>query len=345
MSFLRSAGVAGTTLAALLTGGLTAAQAHATAPAAPAALTAAAPVEISTAFELPGNRVYPEGVTADPRTGDLYAASFTDGTVFRMTHGNRVAETFLPAGADGRHTANGLEADRAGRLWVTDSTRGVAVYDMRTRALLARFEVAGEEPRFVNDVAVGPDGSAYLTDSVRAVVYRVTPRQLARARGGRAPLTPYADLSGLPGPVAPGTYTLNGIVADPAGRYLLTADMTGGGLYRIDLAGRATGATRAVRKVALEGGDMVHADGLELRSGTLWVVHNTVNAISRWRVARDGSAARVEKRVTDEALQLPTTLAWHPDGLYVVRSQFDKGGPMGDGTPTLPFTVALVRGL
>ncbi|MEV0145729.1 MULTISPECIES: hypothetical protein [unclassified Nonomuraea] len=335
MRSLRTVAAAtGMTLAIALAGATPAALAAGT-----AATVSAPAATVSTAFELPGARVYPEGITADPRTGDLYAGSFTDGTVFRMTPGRRVAETFLPAGADGRHTANGLEADGAGRLWVTDSTSGVTVYDTRTRALLARFEVEGDEPRFVNDVAIAPDGTAYLTDSVRAVVYRVTLRQLARARGGRAPLTPYADLSDAAGPNAPGTFTLNGIVADRAGRYLLTADMTGGGLYRVDLT------TRAVRKVALEGGDMLHADGLELRGATLWAVHNTVDTISRWRVTRDGTAARVERRLTDEALQLPTTLTWHRHGLYVVRSQFDKGGPLGDGTPSLPFSVALVRGL
>ncbi|MEV0201831.1 hypothetical protein [Nonomuraea sp. NPDC050691] len=332
-SLSRVAVVAGATLVVAFSGGAPVAAAGTAAPVSAPAAT------VSTAFELPGARVYPEGITADPRTGDLYAGSYTDGAVFRMTPGRRVAETFLPAGADGRHTANGLEADRAGRLWVTDSTSGVTVYDMRTRAPLARFEVQGDEPTFVNDVAIAPDGAAYLTDSARAVVYRVTPRQLARARGGSAPLTPYADLSDAGAPGAPGTFTLNGIVADPAGRYLLTADMTGGGLYRVDLA------TRAVRKVTLEGGDMLHADGLELRGATLWAVHNTVDTISRWRVTRDGTAARAERRLTDQALQLPTTLTWHRDGLYVVRSQFDKGGPMGDGTPSLPFSVALVRGL
>ena len=39
----------------------------------------------------------------------------------------------------------------------------------------------------VNDVTLTPDGSAYLTDSTRGVIYRVTPGQLAHARthGGR----------------------------------------------------------------------------------------------------------------------------------------------------------------
>ncbi|MFB9889632.1 SMP-30/gluconolactonase/LRE family protein [Planobispora takensis] len=311
--------------------------ASAAGPFTPAGLRAR--LRISTAYELPGDRVYPEGIAADPRTGDLYAGSFTDGTVFKMTPGRRVARVFLPAGADGRDTANGLKVDRHGRLWVTDSSTGVSVYDTRSRRLLARFEVPGEAARFVNDLAVTPDGTAYLTDSIRAVVYRVTPGQLAEAGGDPVALTPRFDLSGVLDPREPGAFSLNGIVADPAGRYLLAVDMVGGDLYRLDPA------SGAIRRVALHGGDMLHADGLELRGGRLWVVHNTTHTISRWWVSGDGSTARIERTATDEALQLPTTLVRVGGTLYVVRSQFDKGGPLGEGTPQTPFTVAAVRGL
>ncbi|MFF0306856.1 hypothetical protein ACFYSC_05480 [Streptosporangium sp. NPDC004379] len=152
-------------------------------------------------------------------------------------------------------------------------------------------------------------------------------------------LTPRFDLGGLLDAHTPGAYTLNGIVADPSGRYLLVVDMAGGDLFRLDIA------SGAIHRVALHGGDMRNADGLELRDGTLWVVHNSDDAISRWRVSRDGSSARQERRVADEALQLPTTLVRVGGTLYVVRSQFDKGGPMGEGAPETPFTVAAVRGI
>ncbi|MGH3241974.1 MAG: SMP-30/gluconolactonase/LRE family protein, partial [Spirillospora sp.] len=309
------------------------------APVAAAQPAAASHARVVAAYVLPGDRVYPEGIAADPRTGSLYAGSFQDGTVYRTAPGRRVAEVFLPAGADGRHTANGLKVDRAGRLWVTDSTAGVSVYDTRSRRLLARFDVQGNGARFVNDLAIAPDGSAYLTDSGRSVVYRVTPRDLADARGGRATLKPRFDLDETLEPHGPADFTLNGIVADPTGRFLLTADMHGGDLYRLDVV------TGAVRKAALSGGDMRNADGLELQHGRLWTVHNTDNAITRWRVARDGTGARRERTLTDTSLQLPTTLVRSRGTLYVVRSQFDKGGPLGDGTPQIPFTIAAVRGL
>ncbi|GGV08446.1 hypothetical protein GCM10010182_29790 [Actinomadura cremea] len=296
-------------------------------------------VRVSTAYELPGDRVYPEGIAADPRTGALYAGSFADGTIYRMSGRDRVAEVFLPAGTDGRDTANGLEADRHGRLWVTDSGTGVAVYDVRTRRLLARFDVPGDGPRFVNDLAIAPDGTAYLTDSLRAVVYRVAPRDLAEARGGRAALKPHFDMGPVLEPHEPGAYTLNGIVADPSGRYLLAVDSTGGDLYRLDAT------SGAIARVALHGGDMDLADGLDLRHGRLWAAHNTDDAITRWRVSPDGRSAWLQRRVVDAELDAPTTLVRARGTLYVVRSQFDDGGPLGPGTPETPFTVAAVRGL
>ncbi|WP_433330721.1 SMP-30/gluconolactonase/LRE family protein [Spirillospora sp. CA-294931] len=292
---------------------------------------------VSVAHVLPGEKVYPEGIALDGRTGDLYAGSYNDGTVFKMTPGRRVAEIFLPSGTDGRRTANGLKVDAAGRLWVTDSTTGVSVYETRSKRLLARFDVPGTAGRFVNDLAIAPDGTAYLTDSVRAVIYKVTRKEVAK--GGRAALTPWLDLKPVLEPHKPDAFTLNGIVADPSGRFLITADMTGGDLYRVDVA------TGAIHKIALRGGDAAMADGLEVANGRLWIVHNVDDRISRWRLSRDGRSARVVRQVTDEALQLPTTLVRRNGVLYVVRSQFDKGGPMGPGTPEIPFTIAAVRGI
>ncbi|MFI6353148.1 hypothetical protein ACIBJF_10900 [Streptomyces sp. NPDC050743] len=173
---------------------LTGATAAAVALAAPRAAAATGRPRVSTAFTLPDDRSYPEGIALDPRTGDAYVGSFTTGAIYRAAAGSRTAAVFLPAGADGRTTANGLKADRAGRLWVTNHTTGIDVYDLRERTLLARFEVPEGDRRFVNDLAVTADGTAYATDSVRPVIYRVTPAEVAR--GGSAPLAAHVDLSG-----------------------------------------------------------------------------------------------------------------------------------------------------
>ncbi|MDX3535214.1 SMP-30/gluconolactonase/LRE family protein [Streptomyces sp. MB09-01] len=294
---------------------------------------------ISTAFALPGAKVYPEGIATDPRTRTVYVGSYADGTVYRARPGRPEAEVFLPAGTDGRHTANGLRVDARGRLWVTDSTAGVAVYDTASGTRIAHFEVAaGSRARFVNDLAVTPDGTAYLTDSVRGTVYRVTPDQLA---AGSGVLTEAYDLTPVLRPRPAGGFSLNGIASDRTGRYLLTVDMTEGELFRIDLR------TGAVRRVALTGGDLKAADGLDLSpDGTLRVAHNSTNTLTRWQLSANGTRARLTRTITDPSLQIPTTLAHTPGRTLVVRSQFDKGGPMspGSGTPTT-FTVASVRGL
>ncbi len=300
---------------------------------------APAPARVSTAFTLPGAKVYPEGIAADARTGTVYVGSYADGTVYRAPPGARSAEVFLPSGTDGRHTANGLRVDARGRLWVTDSTAGVAVYDTATGTRLAHFEVADPAVRhFINDLTITPDGTAYLTDSFRAVIYRVTPAQL---RAGSGPLTAAYDLSGHVAPEPPGTVTLNGITSDPAGRYLLTVDMTAGELHRVDLA------TGALSRVTLTGGALKAADGLDLSpGGTLRVAHNVTNTLTRWQLTPDGTRARLVHTLTDPSLQIPTTLARTATRTLVVRSQFDKDGPMtpSTGTPTT-FSVASVRGL
>ncbi|MFD0902676.1 hypothetical protein [Actinomadura sediminis] len=90
---------------------------------------------------------------------------------------------------------------------------------------------------------------------------------------------------------------------------------------------------------------MALADGLDLRHGRLWAAHNISDALTRWRVSRDGRDARLERRVVDADLDAPTTLVRVRGTLYVVRSQFDDGGPLGEGVPETPFTVAAVRGL
>ncbi|MCJ1677935.1 SMP-30/gluconolactonase/LRE family protein [Streptomyces sp. APSN-46.1] len=328
-----------TTVTLTLTLTTTSAQATSTAPATttPATAPTTAP-RVSTAFTIPGEKVYPEGIAADPRTGTVYVGSYADGTIYRARPGARTAEVFLPAGTDGRDTANGLRVDALGRLWVTDSTTGVAVYDPRTGTRLAHFEVGGGDPFFVNDLTITPDGTAYLTDSIRAVVYRVTPAQLA---AGSGPLLPAFDLRGHLTPQPAGTFTLNGITTDRAGRYLLTVDMTAGDLHRIDLR------TGAISRVALTGADLKHADGLDLSAdGSLRAAHNTTNTLTRWRLSPDGTRARLTRTITDPGLQIPTTLAHTPGRTLVVRSQFDKGGPMtpSTGTPTT-FTIASVRGL
>ncbi len=297
--------------------------------------TSPATPTLSTAYELPGNAVYPEGIGLDARNGDTYVGSFADGTVYRAAADASRAEVFLPAGADGRKTANGVKVDRNGRLWVIDSGVGVSVYDTGSRALLATFHVPGDAPHFVNDLDFGADGSAYLTDSMRNVVYRAT------IGSGSDELAVAYDLTATLGPRDPKMFELNGIAADAAGTYLIVVAMSAAELYRIDL----TGGPEPIRKVTLTGGDARHGDGLDLRGDTLWIVHNLDNTISRWTLAGNGETATRTGEFHDPALNVPTTMVHSGEKALIVSSQFDKGGPLGAQGAPGTFVVSAVSGI
>ncbi|OJF84079.1 hypothetical protein NS14008_07310 [Nocardia seriolae] len=144
------------------------------------------------AYELP-DRAYPESIAVDPRTGDIYASSFRTGTVYRGRPGTTAAETFLPAGADGRTTANGVKVDANGRLWVIDHVRNV-VYRVGAEQLAdalahggqggtlrdyadlgATKDPAARNPMTLNGIAAD-DAGEYLivADMTDGDLYRVT---------------------------------------------------------------------------------------------------------------------------------------------------------------------------
>ena len=70
-----------------------------------------------------------------------------------------------------------MKVDPEGQLFVAGGdTDQLFVYDTRTGQALASFRIQPEnEMTFVNDVALGPDGSAYFTDSINPRLYRLFP--------------------------------------------------------------------------------------------------------------------------------------------------------------------------
>src|SRR5687767_2608081 len=95
-----------------------------------------------SAYILPGEDVFPEGVTFDEQTQTFYVSSTTDGAIFRGTPSEEAAEVFLPGGEDGRTSATGLDVD-AGRLFVSGGGTGkMFVYDSATGDLLAALSTS-----------------------------------------------------------------------------------------------------------------------------------------------------------------------------------------------------------
>jgi sugar lactone lactonase YvrE len=288
--------------------------------------------DVPRTIALPGDAVFPEGVAAWPGTKRFFVSANSDGAIFLGSLRRPEAELFLPGGADGRTSATGLEVDaKRERLFVAGAATGRAfVYDARDGTLLRKFETGAGG--FLNDVAVTPSGDAYVTDSLRPVLWRLSAEDIAKGGGGTTTLTPFLDLT----PIVPYQtgFNLNGLVATPDGRYLLAVQSNTGQLHRIEPA------TGEAHEVDLGGERLLRGDGLELKGHTLYVVRNQDELIVTIRLAKDLLSGEITNTTTDPSLMFPTTAALLKGKLLVVNSQFDKrtsGQP-----PVLPFTVSVL---
>ena len=271
-------------------------------------------------YVLPENEVYPEGAAYRPETGEFFVGSTTDGTVFRGNVGEpgAEAEIFLEPGEDGRTATTGMKVDPEGQLFV---------YDTGTGQALTSFRIQPEnEMTFVNDVALGPDGSAYFTDSINPRLYRLFPY----GQGGYG-FEPFLDLEETPLEYGEG-FNLNGIAATEDGRYLISVQSNTSNLYRIDTR------SKEVVQVDLGGETLENGDGVLLDGRTLYVVRNRQGLIFPVRLAQYFASGEVGEGFTHPSLAYPTTIAAYDGRLLVVNSQFDRR--RSGEEPELPFTVS-----
>ncbi len=286
-----------------------------------------------TQYVLPGSAVYPEGIAFEESSGDFFVSSTTEGTVFRANVADETAHVFLAPGGDGRATAIGVAVDRAGRLFVAGGPTGMIwVCDTASGDLLGRFTTPAGAT-FLNDVTISRSGDAYVTDSVRPIIWRITPEAVAAADGGTAAAEPWLDLTGTAITYQAG-FNLNGIEATPDGRSLVTVQSNTGDLFRIDIA------TRTPSRIALGNEAVPAGDGLLLVGRTLFVAQNAIGMIARIELNGDLTAGTLESRSGDPTLRFPTTIDLARGRILVVNSQFDKRGP--GLTPELPFTVSSI---
>lgn len=285
-------------------------------------------------IQLPGDRVFPEGIAPDGR-GGFFAGSSQEGTIFRATRKASVAEVFLPAGGDGRTSAIGMKVDGAGRLIVAGGALGdVFVYDTTTKALIAKLDNGkAADQTFLNDVAIGTTGDAYVTDSTDPVIYRVPAATLANPAGTVAPER-WLELAGTPFVYQSG-FNANGIVATRDGKYLLVVQANTGKLFRVEIA------TKQVTEIDLQGHPLTGGDGLVLKGKTLWVVRQ--GQVDALRLTRQFTVAGFTRTITNPTFDSPTTAAFDGKRLYVVNSQFGRLFASPPQPPVLPFTISVVK--
>lgn len=135
---------------------------------------------------IPGSHVYPESITA-AADGTLINGGLGDGGIYRTAPGAAAAELWIKPGTGGMMSALGVLADdRSHALYVCSSdlsAAGVSIpggqkpvalkaFDLASGTLKASVALPGDRS-FCNDIAIGPDGAAYVTDSFNPRVLRL----------------------------------------------------------------------------------------------------------------------------------------------------------------------------
>ena len=256
-----------------------------------------------------------EGIGVDRRGRTFYVSETTGGEIHRGDVRSGETAVWLPEGTDGRVTARGVTVDRHGRVYIAGGPNSVQsggpdfwVYSAQGE-LLAALRTGVDNP-VLNDVAIGPDGAAYVTNSGAPLIFRV-----ARENGSWR-ISTWADASGTI-VTRPG-FNLGGIVLAPDRRALVVAQGNAGLLWRFDLD---TGQASPIDTGAA---DLVNADGLVRRGRTLLVVRNFSRVLSTLRLNRDGSAARLVAEQPTDPDRVFTTAKLARGRLLLVDSKFDE---------------------
>lgn len=257
-----------------------------------------------------------EGIGADQRTGLFYVSEVTGGEIHRgWALSSRTHEWLAGDGKDGRFTARGVTVDSAGRVYIAGGPNGIGtdrpdlwVYSPHGQLLAALRAPGGGV--FLNDVAIGPDGAAYFTNSNSPQVFRVADRH------GTWGVEEWADGTGTIETTE--GFNLGGIVVTADRQALVVAQGTTGDLWRFDLR------TRAVTAIKTGGADLTGADGLLRQGNRLIVIRNFQRMRATLQLDPSGRSARlIRQQATDPNRVLTTAKRLWGRTLYV-DSKFDE---------------------
>lgn len=140
----------------------------------------------SSIVVLPESSPFPESVTSTS-DGTLFASSISNGGVVRAGPGAPQAEVFIKPGDYGTRSTFGVHADEGTRtLWVCSNDATVLGlngpstvegsflkgFDLKTGEGKVSYKLPGSS-NICNDVAIGSDGSIYLTNTIAPEILKL----------------------------------------------------------------------------------------------------------------------------------------------------------------------------
>src|SRR6266853_2701418 len=154
-------------------------------------LTVAFPAYSADTFnsiEVPGDRAYPESITAGP-DGILYVSSLASGGIARIKPGASKAEEWIaPAAYESRSTFGVFADAKSNTLWVcSNDMSGLGVdgpghaigshlkgFDLSTGDGKISAQFPGKT-NLCNDMTVASDGTVYVTNSLAPQILQLKP--------------------------------------------------------------------------------------------------------------------------------------------------------------------------
>ena len=286
---------------------------------------------------LSDNQAFPESISASA-DGTLYISSLAAGGITRIPRGATKDEPWIKPGAfDTRSTLGVLVDNTTHMLWVCSndlSAFGVpgpsAVsgsylksFDLRTGEGKISAALPGERT-LCNDIAIGSDGSVFVTNTLAP--------QLLRLRPGGNQLEVWLEDQqfAVPSPDA----GLDGIAFGGDG-HLYVNTFTKGELFRVEVRNGTPGKVTKLQTSR----PLKSPDGLRLVSGMTFVMVEGQGTLDR--VIVTGDKASIETLA--EGFSVPTavtvvgTTAWVAEGQ--LSHLFD---PAKNGPPRLPFYIRAV---
>ncbi len=291
-------------------------------------LAAQSGTQIPTQYTISGDKVFPESIVFQEKTGDFYVSSYGDGSVFKGNIAQPDLAVFLPPGGDGRTAIGGVKLDKEGHLFVCGAGSGqILIYDTATKALVAKLDTGNEPNTVINDSAIADDGTGYFTDSLTPTLFKVS-----RDSSGKYAVEKWLSLDGTPITYTKGL-NLNGIVITADQKYLIAVTTNTGRLFRIEIA------SKKVTEIDLGGQPILNTDGLFLQGNVLYAARNADNLLAVLDLSPDYTKATLRFTLGNPAFRFPVSIVAARGRLLVLNGQLDKIG----GSPSLPFDITAIQ--
>lgn len=288
-------------------------------------LAATAPLEVTVR----DNDVFPESITR-AQDGTLIFGSLGKPVLYRATPGSSIADPWIHL--EGEKTVSlGVLADSASNTLyacVVDQVgnatppaqpqrrSSLRTFDLRTGAAKGRYPLPGDS-NTCNDISIGPDKKAYITDTPNGRILRLINGQLEVVVDDKEHL---ASIDGL-------TFL---------GRDLYVNTVMTGHLYRVPLDnGRMAGALIDMQLSQ----PLAGPDGMRAQGDVIYVAENQGGRVSALKIAGD----RADVTVLKTGYQTPTGVAPAGDTLWVSEAKFNyqRDPKLGNPNPFKAFALAL----